>query len=164
MEFSVCFSNDGEHIVCSFVALFTSSSSNFHSAWEKVNNSLDTIKSIEAFNRNHDRFKGIISLIYGGFFLPKFNIHGLFHALMYIRGLSIYEIGSFEFNTCFLGGAILGFQDQLQSTKESGCYVSLYHPLVLFNVIHICGFEGWMGIQSKFVALVSQREQINVLI
>ncbi len=78
-----------------------------------MNKSLDTIKSIKAFDRNDDRFKGIVLLIYGGFFLPKFNIHGLFHALMYIRGLSICEIGSFEFNTCFLGGAILGFEDQL---------------------------------------------------
>jgi hypothetical protein len=103
---------------------------------------LDTIKSIEAFSRNDDKFKSIVWLIYGGFFLPKFNIHGLFHALMYIRGLNIYEIGSFEFNTYFLGGAILGFEDQLQSTKEFGCYVNLYHPQVLFNVIHICGFEG----------------------
>jgi hypothetical protein len=90
-----------------------SPSSNFHNAWEKVNNNLDTIKSIETFNRNDDKFKGIVWLIYGGFFLPKFNIHGLFYTLMYIRGLIIYEIGNFEFNTCFLGRAILGFEDQL---------------------------------------------------
>jgi len=78
-----------------------------------VNKNLDIKKSIDAFNRNDDRFKSIVQLIYGGFFLPKFNIHGLFHALMYIRGLNFYGIGSFEFNTYFLGGAILDFEDQL---------------------------------------------------
>jgi hypothetical protein len=47
-----------------------------------------------------------------GFFAH--NIHGLFHVLMYIKGgLNICGIGSFELNTCFLGGVILGSKDQL---------------------------------------------------
>ncbi len=68
-----------------------------------MNKSLDIIKSIEAFNRKDDKFKGIVWLIYGGFFLPKFNIHGLFHALMYIRGLSM-KLGALSLILVFWEG------------------------------------------------------------
>jgi len=50
-----------------------------------MNNNLDIVESIEAFNRIDDGLKGIIWLICVWFFLPC-NIHGLLHVLMYVKG------------------------------------------------------------------------------
>jgi hypothetical protein len=52
-----------------------------------VDKSLDTVESIEAFNRNDDRLKGIIWLICVSFNVPRFSIHGMFNALTYIGGV-----------------------------------------------------------------------------